>query len=210
MSLPARLLGANPSIQVSTLLSGSLSTPSAKGAKLTELADLTIAYDVIGTSYASSTVDTVTFSSIPSTYKALEIRIYGGGISGSTSSIKMNVNGDTTSTNYYITRWNYTGNTSSPYIQGTNAFVIDDGMDDNTNQYSCWHGIIVGYAETNAIKGAYIQNGAIRGNTLSSQVINSSSWAWLSTSAINSITFSHNNGSSRFRVGTRFTVYGLK
>ena len=31
MSLPSRLLGANPSIQVSTLLSGSLTTPSAKG-----------------------------------------------------------------------------------------------------------------------------------------------------------------------------------
>jgi hypothetical protein len=32
MSLPSRLLGANPSIQVSTLLSGSLTTPSAKSA----------------------------------------------------------------------------------------------------------------------------------------------------------------------------------
>lgn len=210
MSLPARLLGANPSIQVSSLLSGTLTTPSAKGARVPEFSDYADSYELINTYYASTTADTVTFSSIPSTYKAIEIRIYGGGISGSASSLKMSVNNDTTSTNYYITRWNYTTNTSSPYIQGVDATVIDDGMDDVTNQYSSWHGLIVGYAETTGRKSAFVQNGAIRSNSLSSQVINSSSWTWESSAAISTITFSHNNGANRFRVGTRFSIYGLK
>jgi hypothetical protein len=69
MSLPSRLLGANPSIQVSTLLSGTLTTPSAKGAFAEG------AYDSIATvAVGSGGQATIEFTSIPATYTHLELR----------------------------------------------------------------------------------------------------------------------------------------
>lgn len=69
MSLPSRLLGANPSIQVSTLLSGSLSTPSAKQAFVDPAS-----FESISTTTLASNQASITLSSIPQTYKHLQIR----------------------------------------------------------------------------------------------------------------------------------------
>lgn len=91
MSLPARLLGANPSIQVSTLLSGSLSTPSAKG-QFTPVGDMILIQSVTTTGTQTS----VTFSSIPQTYSHLYLYYSGRGTQGSVySNGTMELNGNT-------------------------------------------------------------------------------------------------------------------
>lgn len=68
MSLPARLLGANPSVQVSTLLSGWFYTPSAKQAFLQP------GFHSIATVSGDGSSASVTFSNIPSGFKHLQIR----------------------------------------------------------------------------------------------------------------------------------------
>ena len=70
MSLATRLLGANPGVQVSNALTGSLTTPGAKQNFVYPVN----AYESIQTITVSGTAQSITFSSIPSTYKDLEIR----------------------------------------------------------------------------------------------------------------------------------------
>lgn len=70
MSLPSRLLGANPSIQVSALLSGSLSTPSAKQAFVEPGS-----FESIFTSALTGDTANVDFTYIPQTYQHLQVRL---------------------------------------------------------------------------------------------------------------------------------------
>jgi hypothetical protein len=116
MSLPSRLLGANPSIQVSTLLSGSLTTPSAKGTFVPPTD-----FEPIATQLGTGSSATITFSSIPSTYKHLQLRILARDLGAGTSVdnatfIRLN----NTTTNSY-TWHNFRGDGSSLTVQG-NAF----------------------------------------------------------------------------------------
>lgn len=105
MSLPSRLLGANPSIQVSTLLSGSLTTPSAKSAFVPETS-----FQSIASTTLTSNQSTITFDSIPSTFTHLQVR----GIIFSNNSV-----GDPT----FATVPTLTGSTQKMvmYAEGTNS-----------------------------------------------------------------------------------------
>ena len=121
MSLPSRLLGANPSIQVSTLLSGSLSTPSAKNAFTFPTSFESIA------SATPSAVNGVTFSSIPATYQHLQLRISVRSPSGNPS-LAMTFNSDSSALytahtlnsngDVNITSSNSTSRTSMPLAFG--------------------------------------------------------------------------------------------
>lgn len=72
MSLATRLLKANPGVQVSAALSGALTTPGAKSVFAPPNS-----YESIATAVGTGSSGTVTFSSIPQTYKHLQIRIIG-------------------------------------------------------------------------------------------------------------------------------------
>lgn len=139
MSLPSRLLGANPSIQVSTLLSGSLSTPSAKQAFDAG------GYESISTYTLSTTTASVTFSSIPQTYKDLQLRMFvreSGANTGINSALFLRFNGDT---NVSYARFGLNGN-------GSTVALVDAVTD---NKIVLGDGLVQG-GSTTGIFGAYI------------------------------------------------------
>lgn len=75
MSLATRLLSANPGAQVTTALTGALTTPGAKGAfsNFSESFE-SIATVTISSATSGNQVNTIAFNSIPQTFKHLQLR----------------------------------------------------------------------------------------------------------------------------------------
>jgi hypothetical protein len=122
MSLPSRLLGANPSIQVSALLSGSLSTPSAK-----QTFDAG-GYESISTTVLSSGSAVVEFTSIPQTYKHLQLRCFAQTNRATYNQDELymdRVNGSTASTTYGHRLHGSVDTTSNP---GSSSYSLYDGV----------------------------------------------------------------------------------
>ena len=173
----------------------------------TGVATATSSYESIATSTPSG-VSTITFSSIPSTYKHLQIRMIARNANAAASSTELNIrfNGDTAS-NYTIHA--LSGNGSAASAQGYTA---------QTSGWSGWVGYnglaasiygvgitdIIDYASTSKNK-TFRTIGGLDNNSTGG-TIELSSGVWLSTAAINSITiFSGSN----FNFGTTFALYGI-
>jgi hypothetical protein len=148
------------------------------------------------------TSGSVTFSSIPSTYKHLQVRYNFMGTNG--NNITMRLNGDTGS-NYSSHRLGGTGSSTSSY-----------GIAAQTNiQVMGWFGGTVinnpnvaiidlhDYASTTKNKTVRIISGA---DDNSSGSIGLFSGLWLNTAAVNSITITLVGTSA----GSVFSLYGIK
>ena len=162
-------------------------------------------YEPIQTYTVPSVTASVTLSSIPSTYT--DIVVIGSNLllNASGLSIFARVNGDTS------------GNYSSRILQG-NGSTVNNGARSNNIQGLVTGGTFSGagssrpayfvlhlmnYSDTNTKKTALYQYG------LGSVEIEMGVDMWISTSAINSITF-RNDGSASWAVGSMFTLYGIK
>ena len=139
-----KLLQAHPSIQVSTLLSGSLSTPSAKLTKLAELSDYTDGYYTLATFTTTAPTTSVSISSIPQDYQDLHFRVVGSGVTGGNSSMLCNFNG-VANTNNVFTRVSFQNNQQR--ITGSNGFMGYD-MTETANHKTIWEGWLNGYSST--------------------------------------------------------------
>jgi hypothetical protein len=202
MSLPSRLQGANPSIQVSSLLSGTLTTPSAKGAFIG-------AGDFYSIASTTGQAGGITFSNIPSTYKHLELRMSLRD-TGSTTGIAeyyIQFNGDTTGANYWKVRF-YGDSTT---ITGQDGSVSSEGIwgthypRNGSALTGCSILQINDYQNTNKWKVIHAYGGGgIDGSSMAMGV----SWGhWKSTSAITSVTIAPNG--SGFYSSNTFALYGI-
>jgi len=170
---------------------------------------VTNSYESIAT--VTTTGSSITFSSIPSTYKHLQVRFIGRcGVSGETSQgLFMRINGDSGS-NY--SRHSVGGNGSITYAGGAaNSTYAYPGYITGPNATASNFGIgiidFLDYANTNKYKtvrslSGYDNNG---GGDLALQ-----SACWLSTSAITSLTFLVELGGGSFVTGTNFALYGIR
>jgi hypothetical protein len=162
------------------------------------------AYESIATSNPSG-VSTITFSSIASTYKHLQVRISMVGASGG-SLIVGNFNSDT-GANYTWHELQGQGTTASAY-SGTG------------NTYSRWFGRNVGtsstaptalivdvldYANTSKNKTVRVLAGM---DANGSGEVNLTSSLWLDTAAISSITIKTHDAVN-FASGTKIALYGI-
>jgi hypothetical protein len=196
MSLPSRLLGANPSIQVSTLLTGSLSTPSAKQAFLDE------DYELISTSLVSSSTPSITFSSIPQTYKHL--RFIGLLSTGAETDYYMSFNSDETNSNYRFTALNYNASTRVVTNGDTRFFAYDNT--DNANAFCSIDSWIIDYTRTDWYKQVLSESGWFQSTPRATTYRNS--LVWENNSAISSVKISPSSGN--LKSGCRLSLYGLK
>ena len=156
-------------------------------------------YEPIATTTLGSATNTVTFSSIPSTYTDIRAVITSSNAAGS-NTIRMRFNGDT-ATNYSNTLLE--GDGSSAYSgSSSNGTLIPAGEDHTTPSLVTVD--IFSYAgstfKTCLCSTSMDRNGA---GTVSRRVA-----LWRSTSAISSINFSHS--SDNWNVGSTFTLYGIK
>lgn len=209
MSLPARLLGANPSIQVSTLLSGSLSTPSAKQAFVPIDGYYSIA------SAAPTTGETqVVFSSIPQIYSHLEIHIHAMSSRGATGSTDIYAYfatyGSGTYAGKYLGANLSTGNAEVGTISYGDAAEIGSAYNNSNsnNRYSYGWVMIPNYSSTSMKKVIYSQHGVNSDSSTDIEFLRMTGSNWNQTSAISSITIGLSGGHA-FKSGTRIDLYGI-
>ena len=157
----------------------------------------------------------ISFTSIPSTYKHLQIRAISRSskaITGAQIAI-MQFNGDTNSANYYSTH-NIAGNGSTAYAQSianVGASGIWGGTSTGNSTASSIFGTfvtdILDYSSTNKNKVSRSLQGLDNNST--DGIVYFVSGLWLSTSAINQVTFVDNSGLN-FVQYSSFALYGIK
>lgn len=152
---------------------------------------------------------TITFSSIPSTYTHLQLRMIGRiDASSASGSGILRYNSDTSSSNY--TYHEIVGNGSSASAYGSaapesNQILPTTGATAGANIFGVAITDILDYANTNKYTtqrnlGGYDNNG--------SGQIRLNSGLWMNTAAINSITITPNAGTN-FVQYTQFALYGV-
>ena len=166
-------------------------------------------YESIATINVSGTSTTqITFSSIPSTYKHLQLRYitrisYNVGNYGNLSST---VNNDTTGTNYY--QHILSGDGASASAVGYNDTPYVWTTTDNAGSGTFAVGVIdyLDYTNTNKYKTSRQLQGA---DNNGSGVVRLVSGLWKNTAAINRLDVFW-GGSIYFIAGTQFALYGIK
>ena len=161
-------------------------------------------FESIATVSLGSAQSTITFSSIPSDYKHLQIRWFSKNTSTSYS-IRTNFNGDTSSN--YSSHALY-GNGSSAAAYGTaNDSTAEIGQSADTTSSVFAGGVtdILDYASTTKYKTVRSLSGWDK-NGGGYVALNSGSWR--STSAITSIVLSSFTGN--FAQYSHFALYGIK
>jgi len=202
VSLATRLLGANPGAQVSSALTGALTTPGAKGSFIEPNSYASIATVTLGSSSSS-----ISFSSIPSTYTHLQLRgISKAASSGSPFAYQIRFNGDSAA-NYTYHRLIGNGSAVSA-VATTGASQISCFYEptDEANVFAGGVIDILDYTNTN-------KNTVVR--TLGGYDANGSGYAtffsgvWLNTAAITSITLITESATNTAQYSS-FALYGIK
>lgn len=177
--------------------------------------EIPAAYDSIQTITTSGSTS-ITFTSIPQTYKDLQLRILcktttAG--SADTENLFIQFNGVTTGTaySYYNVRASGAGTVGASSIANTNTIQIGYGVNSGTTTtgYFAPNIINIGdYASTVKNKSVTGMGGVeINISGSSSLVYALQTGSWSSTAAITSITLS---SASNFASGVQFALYGIK
>jgi hypothetical protein len=167
-------------------------------------------YESIATvSVGSGGQATVSFTSIPATFKHLEIRyIVRADVADLDSALLMRFNSDTASNySWHILR----GSGSALYVDGaaTNNNPLVASQVGNDSTASAFGGGIINvldYANTNKLKTARALGGFDANGSGYTQL---SSQSWRSTSAVSSIQLTFSTGSG-FKQYSQFALYGVK
>lgn len=168
------------------------------------VAPVTSSYESISTlSVASGTQAALEFTSIPSTYKHLQLRFFGSATSNTSGTIQ--INGNTTTGDY----WTHTlgGNGSSAYATAYNNIYAPYYTSTGSN-FGVYVLDILDYTSTSTSKlktlrllGGYDANGS--GNVFLQSV------NFNSTAAVSSIKLLI-DGSTNWNAGTHAALYGIK
>ena len=161
-------------------------------------------FESIATVNGNGSATTLTFSSIPSTYVALQIRGIANDANG--FNIALQFNGDTGS-NYAYHRLLGNGSTASAAGLATQTSANYLGACASaTNIFAAYITDIHDYASTTKAKTIRTLHGA---DANGSGPVSLSSGLWTSTSAITSISIV-NTGPNAFITGSTFALYGIK
>lgn len=169
-------------------------------------------YEQIATVIADGTSASITFSSIPSSYKHLQIRMTHRAAYSFNGNLlhRLRFNGDTGS-NYDWHVLEGQGSAGSIYSQaGNNATDIRIGLTPASgtaaNAFAASIFDVFDYTNTNKFKTSK----TIQGSMTSAANAGLYSGLWRNTSAITSITLLNDVGFGNYVSGSRFTLYGIK
>ena len=157
-------------------------------------------YESIATTTLSSSQSTITFSSIPATFKHLQIRCLVQANTSGNSALSLNYNSDTTASNYY--RHALLGDGSSASTQEAQQFYAGSLTD------NAWASNIIDILDyTNTSKYKTTRCLAGRENNSTGSVF-FTSHLWMNTNAISTIVVSA--PSANFIQYSQFALYGIK
>lgn len=169
-------------------------------------------FESIATTTLGSNSTTVTMSSIPSNYASIQIRVLGKAASvanfGGIWSIQFN---NDTGANYVYAGWNSPASTPVTMIGTSQNSIGWQGVMplNGSSITNMWGAAIIdinNYASTSLEKSTKTIAGWC-GRNIDIGYTSQTSGLWQSTSAINSISFIHNN---TWLAGTKFAIYGIK
>ena len=176
---------------------------------------VTNSYESIQTYTLGSSQSSVTFSSIPSTYKHLQLRLFlRGDYSGSNFNDNILVRFNSDSGSNYTRHLLYVQDNSGALAYGaggTSSAFAGAAPNASTGISSTFAGgvtDILDYADTNKYKTVRTLQGYDT-NGGGKQRLSLESSAWLSTSAINSITITSDNADNWVQYSS-FALYGIK
>lgn len=203
-----KLLQAHPSIQVSTLLSGTLTTPSARQAFVPP------AFESIATVTGTGSAGDITFSSIPSTYKHLQLR----GVAQDTStagdttlSLELRFNSDTGS-NYAYHELRGDGASASNNAGSAETKIVVFNANMRAAAASNIHGVSIidihDYSSTTKKKTLRSFSGMDRNSGSTDGRLSLGSGLWMNENAITSITLIP--AITAFTTTSTFSLYGIK
>jgi hypothetical protein len=169
------------------------------------------AYEQIATAFGTGSSGVVTFSSIPSTYKHLQIRIVSreaNGVRSDNPGFRITLNGSTAS-NYarHILQGNGSAVTSA--ASSAAAFMLNGfsaGASNDTNSFGATIIDILDYASASKNTTLRTLSGS---STSSNPRIGLHSGLWNVTDAVTSITLTDNEGLN-YTSSSRFSLYGIK
>jgi hypothetical protein len=161
-------------------------------------------YTPIATTTLGSAASSVTFSSIPSTYTDLILICNVKSTTTTNAYLRVRYNGDTAN-NYSITVLSGNGSAASS-ARGSNTSVayLNYNFAMPTTMETAIISNIQNYSNTTTYKTAINRSNA------ASQGVEAMVTMWRSTSAINSIVISTDNGGAILDTGSTFTLYGVK
>lgn len=163
------------------------------------------AYELISTQVLSSSASSVTFSSIPQTYKHLQVRMVGRASSTFGQYVYGYFNNDLTDSNYTNHTLNGSGSSVSSSGGSSGSLVARFSGTENTNLFSPSVLEILDYTSTS--KNTTMR--ALVGRPDSYPFIGLVSSLWKNTSAVTSVRFEMID-SSNFVTGSRFSLYGIR
>ena len=152
----------------------------------------------------------ISFTSIPSTYKHLQLRLIGKSdrTTSALSSLGMEFNGDTNANNWNVHELYGTGSAaSSAYGANSNAYDRISGNTGATNIFGAMIFDILDYTNTNKYKTVRMLGGV---DLNGSGEIDFMSGLWRNTSAITSINLIPSYQSTAFLQYSSFALYGIR
>lgn len=160
-------------------------------------------YELIGSSILASEVATVTFSSIPSTYRDLvAIAVCSPTVNSGDFAIKFN--SDTGSNYNWVFMNGYSSSsTSSGKQTSVSRLKLQGQVDPQADDVNFVKIDILDYAQTNKQKSLLSRFNSTDGSAVVATV-----GRWASTSAINSLTFYFQDADD-FNIGGTFYLYGI-
>ena len=169
-------------------------------------------YESISTVTVSSSTSSITFSSIPATFKHLQVRAITRNTrtSDRAGSPGIQLNGDTGS-NYFYHRLYGDGTTAAVDSSTSTSRIFSIGMPTDLNTSGIFGAQIwdiLDYANTNKNKTVRVFTGFDNNRTSDTGAVGLTSGAWNNTSAITSITIFPNV--DNWAVGSTFALYGIK
>lgn len=175
-------------------------------------AGATNSYELISSTTLNATTTTVSFASIPSGYKHLQVRVTSRSTSASTNaSYRLSFNSDTTSGNYTSHLLYADGSTvGSTQVAGAAGMVFTStmpGANATTNAFGAAIFDILDFASTTKNKTVRAFTGWYQAVSSPFGYVQLDSGLWMSTAAITSISFNTNND---YVSGSRFSLYGIR
>jgi len=157
-------------------------------------------YIALGNITLGSSTSSVTFSSIPATYRDL-VLVVSGGITGSQGNNWLFLNGDTNQSNYSFVRILGNGSSRSSEVNqpGVNGASVSD-MTSTQNQVIAQ---IMDYSATDKHKTRLSRSDQ------PSSTVTAYASIWANTAAVTSLTFAGGNGGS-LAAGSTFALYGIE
>lgn len=171
-------------------------------------------FESIATMTASGGETSLSFTSIPQTYVALQIRGINkaAGTSGGLIAADITVNGDT-GNNYTLHRIYGTGSAvaAGGYATSSGSRMMVFGYTSNASYANMFGAAIIDindYASTTRYKTLRAFSAADSNSSIGEIHLESS--LWTNTNAITSLTLTQQSGYGGFAAGTTFALYGIK